>query len=149
MLEIKKLTYHNNELWEKVALYAENCSWGETGKYLSHRMKNNGFSDWERVFVALEDNTIAGFCALSKTSSVINEYTPHIGFIFIGELYRGNRISEKLCLVAIEYAKTIGFDNVYLYSELVDFYEKYGFIKIDEKEAPWGDKVSIYMRNTR
>ena len=129
-------------------MYAENCSWGDTGKYLSNRMKNNGFSDWERIFVVLDNNNIAGFCALSKKSSVVNEYTPHIGFIFVGELYRGNRISEKLCLSAIKYAKEVGLDKVYLYSDLVNFYEKYGFIKIDEKEAPWGEKLSIYMHNT-
>jgi len=144
-LEIKVLTYHDEELWEEVATYAENCSFGDTGKYLSNRMKSNQFLDWERVFVALEDNAVAGFCALSKKSDVITDYTPHIGFIFVGEPYRGKRISEKLCLSAIEYAKVIGFNEVYLYSDLVDFYEKYGFSKIDEKEAPWGAKLSIYM----
>jgi len=147
-LKIKILTCRNIELWEKVAAYAENCSWGDTGKYLSNRMKNNEFSDWERVFVSLENNTIAGFCVLSRTSIIITEYTPLIGFIFVGESYRGNRISEKLCLAAIKYAKTVGFDKVYLYSDLVNFYEKYGFIKIDEQEAPWGDKLSIYMYDT-
>jgi N-acetylglutamate synthase-like GNAT family acetyltransferase len=148
-LEIKTLTYCDKELWEEVAMYAGNCSWDVTGKYLSSLMKNNGFSDWERVFVALENHFIAGFCTLSKTSSVLNDiYTPYVGFIFVGEPYRGNRVSEKLCFFAINYAKTVGFDKVYLYSELVNFYEKYGFIKIDEKEAPWGEKLSIYMHYT-
>ena len=66
-MEIKPLTNHDEELWEKVAEYAEHCSWGDTAKYLSNRMKNNEFLDWERVFVALENKTIKGFCALSKT----------------------------------------------------------------------------------
>lgn len=112
-------------------------------------MKDNGFSDWERVFVTLKNNSIAGYCALSKTSSVFGDaYTPYIGFIFVGEPYRGNRISEKMCLFAVEYAKTVGFNEVYLYSDLVDLYEKYGFLKIDEKEAPWGLMQSIYIRYT-
>ena len=148
-MEIKTLTYHDKHLWYKVAMYAKNCSWETTGKHLSNRMKNNGFSDWERVFVALENNTITGFCALSKTSSIPDvTYTPYIGFVFVGAQYRGNRISEKLCTSAVKYAKTIGFDKVYLYSDLVNFYEKYGFIKIDEKLAPWGVTQSIYMYHT-
>ena len=144
-MEIKTITYHDKELWEKVADYAENCSWEDTGKYLANRMKTNEFLNWERVFVALENNTIAGFCALSEKSTVVDEYSPHIGFVFVDELHRGNRISEKLCVSATEYAQIVGFDKVYLYSDLVNFYEKYGFTKIDEKDSPWGTKLSIYM----
>ena len=85
-MEIKALTYRDEELWEKVATYAKNCSFEDTGKYLSNRMKANRFSDWERVFVALENNSIAGFCALTKTSSVLNDlYTPYLGFVKIDE----------------------------------------------------------------
>ena len=137
----------NGELWLPVAEYAKNCSLQETGAYLANRMKNNEFTDWERVFAALEDGNIAGFCTLSKTSAVFGDtYSPYIGFIFVGEPYRGNRISEKLCSAAAGYAKSVGFDRVYLYSDHVNLYEKYGFVKIDEREAPWGVMLSIFMR---
>ena len=148
-LKIRALTYHDNELWGKMAAYAAACSWQETGAYLSSQMKRKAFSGWERVFVALIDNTIAGFCALTKTCSLRNiSYAPFLGFVFVDEVFRGNRISEKLCMFAIQYAKTTGFDKVYLYSDLDNLYEKYGFVKIDEKEAPWGEMQSIYMHST-
>ena len=150
MLEIKALSCRHEELWAKTALYAENCSWQPTGEYLSKKMKNHEFSDWERVFVAIKNDHIVGFCTLSKTSSVFCDLpVPILGFVFVGESYRGNQISRQLCLSAIEYAKTVGFDQVYLYSDLVNFYEKYGFVKIDEKEAPWGVKQSIYVHATK
>jgi len=146
-LKIKMLTY-NDPLWEKTADYAENCSW-KAGYKLSELMRNNGFSDWERVFVVLIDGNIAGYCTLSKNDCIPNvEYTPYVGFIFVGEPYRGNRISEKLCLTAIEYAKSIGFDRVYLVSDHINLYDKYGFIKIDEKEAPWGTMQTIFCIET-
>ncbi len=145
-MEIKALTPNDTELWQSVSEYAENCSFGETGRYLSRRMKNNDFSDRERVFAAFEDDAVTGFCALTKTSTVFHDiYTPYIGFVFVGEPYRGRRISEKLCRFAAGHAKAFGFDKVYLYSDLINFYEKYGFIKIDEKEAPWGAKLSVYV----
>jgi len=147
-MEIKILTY-NDEIWLSVANYANACSWQPTGAYLSNLMKNNKFSDWERTFIALENNNIAGFCALTKTSTSFGDtYSPYISFIFVDELYRGKRISEKLCKSAIEYAKSSGFDKVYLYSDHVNLYEKYGFIKIDEKEAHWGIMQSIFMQCT-
>lgn len=148
-MEIKSLVY-GDDLWKPVADYAKECLWQPTGTYLSKCMKNDEFSDWERVFVALETDVIAGFCALTKTSAVFGDtYTPYIGFVFVDESYRGNRISEHLCIAAIEYAKTVGFDKVYLYSDHVNLYEKYGFVKVDAKEAPWGARQSIYMHTTQ
>jgi len=49
-------------------------------------MKNQGFSDWERVFVALLDNNIVGYCTLSKKDCIANvTYTPYISFLFVDE----------------------------------------------------------------
>ncbi|MNO00718.1 hypothetical protein D3C81_2206600 [compost metagenome] len=63
----------------------------------------------------------------------------------MGEQYRGDRLSEKLILSALAYAKELEFDKVYLVSDHVNLYEKYGFKKVDEKEAPWGAMETIFM----
>lgn len=147
-MTIRTISQADGELWDEVAAYAAGCSFGETGKYLSNRMKTGGFSGWERVFVALEGSIIAGFCALTKTSSVFDElYMPYIGFVFVAEEYHGHRISQKLCRQAVEYAEAVGFDRVYLYSDIMGLYEKYGFVKICEKKAPWGADLAIYMHS--
>ena len=146
-LEVKILTT-NDPLWAKTATYAEGCSW-KAGANLSKMMQNNDFSDWEKVFVAIVDNNIVGYCTLQKESCIPSlDYTPYIGFVFVGESYRGNKISEKLCKSAADYAKSCGFGNVYLISDHVNLYEKYGFIEIDKKEAPWGAEQTIFMRKT-
>jgi predicted N-acetyltransferase YhbS len=148
-LDIKVLTCEDAALWAALAEYAKNCSWQTTGIHFSNKMKRNEFVDWEMVFIALKHGVITGFCALTKRSDVFNiHYTPLIGFVFVGEEYRGNRIGEKLCFAAIEYAKRIGFEKVYLYSDLSDYYEKIGFIKIGEVQAPWGVLESIYSYDT-
>lgn len=111
-------------------------------------MKSNEFSDWERVFVALEDNYIVGYCTIAKIDCIPDiKYTPYIGYIFVNEHYRGNRLSQKLIGSVIEYAKQLKFDKVYIVSDHINLYEKYGFIKIDEKPAPWNQNTmeSIFM----
>ncbi|MCL2225771.1 MAG: GNAT family N-acetyltransferase [Defluviitaleaceae bacterium] len=146
-MEIRALT-GDDILWTKLADYANACSW-KAGAELSEKMKNHHFSGWERVFVALSGNEIVGYCTLSKTDCIPNlPYTPYIGFIFVCETFRGNRISEKLCACAAEYAKSIGFQNVYLISDHVNLYEKYGFTKINEQLAPWGAMETIFTRPT-
>lgn len=105
------------------------------------------FKEWERVLVALENDKIAGFCTVSKTDCIPNvEYTPYIGFMFVGEAYRGHRLSQKLIQNAIIYLKDLGFENAYLVSDHNNLYEKYGFCVIDRKMAPWGEEEKIYVQ---
>ena len=143
VVKIQSLMY-SDPLWQIVAEYAEGCSW-RAGAILAEKMKGNDFSDWERVYAAMDGDQIAGYCTLSKTDCIPDiPYTPYIGFVFVGERYRGKRLSGKLILSALAYAKELGFDQAYLISDHVNLYEKYGFVKIDEKEAPWGAMQSIY-----
>jgi len=68
--------------------------------------------------------------------------------MFVGENFRGNRISEKLILRALEYAKELEFEKVYLVSDQINLYEKYNFIKIEERFDLWGNKEKIYIHET-
>ena len=136
----------SDELWCKVRNYAENCSW-KAGKALANTMDNNVFQDWERVIVALDNGKICGYCTAAKTDCIPNvPYTPYIGFLFVDEAYRGNRLSQQIISYAMDYLKSVGFDKVYLVSDHVNLYEKYGFRVIDRKIAPWGSEEKIYMQ---
>jgi len=68
--------------------------------------------------------------------------------MFVGENFRGNRISEKLILRALEYAKELEFEKVYLVSDQINLYEKYNFVKIEERFDLWGNKEKIYIHET-
>lgn len=136
----------SDELWCKVRNYAENCSW-RAGRALASAMDHNGFSDWERVIAAIDNEKICGYCTVSKTDCIADvDYTPYIGFVFVGEEYRGNRLSQQLIEYAIDYIKNIGYNNVYIVSDHENLYEKYGFRVIDRKIAPWGCEEKIYIR---
>lgn len=86
-----------------------------------------------------------------KTDCIPNvPYTPYIGYMFVLEPYRGNRLSEKLIDSALKYAVELGFDKAFLVSDHINLYEKYGFVKIDEKPAPWNPDTieTIFMKST-
>ena len=93
----------SDELWCKVQNYADGCSW-RAGKTLASAMDNNEFNDWERVIVAVDNEKICGYCTVSKTNCIPDvDYTPYIGFVFVDEEYRGNRLSQQLIGYAINY----------------------------------------------
>lgn len=99
-------------------------------------MLHNNFTDWERVIIAIEQGHIVGYCTVTKNDCIPNiAHTPYIGFMFVDEKYRGNRLSQKLIIYAMEYLKETGFKEVYLISDHINLYEKYGFKVIDTKTA--------------
>lgn len=136
----------SDPLWNKVRDYANNCSW-RAGQSLANAMDNNLFTEWERVIVALDQQKICGYCTVAKTDCIPDLcYTPFIGYLFVDEEYRGNRLSQKLIQYAMNYLKSVGFDRVHLISDHDNLYEKYGFEIIDRKTAPWGSTEKIYMQ---
>lgn len=146
-MEIKAIS-QSDKLWEKTIEYALKCPW-KAGPFLGRAMKENHFLDWERVFIVLKQENIIGFCTLSKTDCIPDvSYSPYIGYLFVNEKHRGNRISEKMIRHALAYAKNLGYEKVYLVSDHINFYEKYGFVKIDEKKDLWGNDERIYMHLT-
>lgn len=136
----------SDDMWEKVSQFAQNCSW-RAGKSLSKHMRENAFTEWERVIIALNENEIAGYCTVTKKDCIPDvPYTPYIGYLFVEERYRGHRLSQKLITYAASYLKTLGFCRVFLVSDHENFYEKYGFKVVDKKLALWGEIEKIYTR---
>jgi predicted N-acetyltransferase YhbS len=147
IMKIIPITTPDSE-WQMTIDYADSCPW-KAGLFLARAMRENQFNAWERVFVAIEGETIIGFCTLAKTDCVPDvPYSPYIGYVFVDEKHRGRRISESMIREALGYAKTLSFQKVYLVSDHVNLYEKYGFTQIDTKEDVWGRMEKIYVHMT-
>lgn len=123
-------------LWNKTIDFASNCSW-QAGPYLARMMQENRFLEWERVIIACKQDRIVGFCTFTKDDELPSKwgYYPFIGFVFVEEESRGNRISELMINKASEYAKSLGYNKIYLMSGEHGLYEKYGFKKIGDFET--------------
>ena len=146
-MEVRVLC-QSDELWQTTIEYALQCPW-KAGPFLGQAMKDNRFSNWERVFVALEQDNVIGFCALVKTDCIPDvSYYPYISYVFVDEKHRGNRVSEKMIKHVMSYAKNLDFEKVYLVSDHINLYEKYGFVKIAEEKDKWGRNEKIYMHLT-
>ena len=115
-VEISVMTY-GHPLWDKTISFAENCSW-KAGPYLAKMMRNKEFSETERVFVASEGEEIIGYCTFAKKDELPDDapYTPFIGFVFVDEKSRGKRVSERMINVASDYARSIGYERIYIMS---------------------------------
>ena len=145
-MTIKTLT-STHPMWDKVITFAENCSW-RAGALLAKKMRENDFAENERVLIVLEKDDIAGFCTFSNKDELPPEYnfTPFIGFMFVDEKYRGQRLSGKLTDAACNLAREQGFSKVYIMSGEIGLYEKYGFEKIGDYATIYGTTDQLFQR---
>ncbi len=138
----------DTDLWDRLIVYTQNCSWEDVGKHLAQMLTEKRFSDWETVFAAVEGEKIIGFCTFLKTDYYPeNRYSPWISSIFVDERYRGHRVSHEMIETAVQYARELGFKTVYIPSDMIGFYEKCGFTKIDELKNYAGEFDSIFSRD--
>lgn len=139
------LLKQDDPLWSDIARFAACCSW-KAGPSLAREMRRGAFSDWERVIAALDDDgSVMGYCTLARTDCIPDvPYTPYIGYMFVGEEYRGHRLSGKMIRCAAEYAAALGFRKLYLCSRERGLYEKYGFVKLEERSDRWGSMEQIF-----
>ena len=140
------LISQEHPLWEKTAEFAQNCSW-KAGQFLAEKMRKNDFRDWERVIIAADHEQIAGFCTLTEKDELPDDapFSPFIGFVFVDERYRGNRLSGQMIRAALGYAKEIGYPSVYIVSGEQGLYEKYGFEKIGDYETIYGTTEQLFQ----
>lgn len=148
MIEICSMT-RGHQYWNAALSLAEKCSW-RAGPVLAEKMRYNDFLEWERVFFALVDGKAAGFCTLAERDELPSgyEYTPFIGFVFVDERYRGNRLSERLIKSAASYANVLGYEKVYILSGENGLYEKYGFTKLGDYETTYGSIDGLFVKST-
>ena len=147
-MEITAIT-SEHELWQRTICFASGCSW-RGGHYLSDAMRNGSFHGWERVFVAVDNGQIAGFCTLTEKDEMSEKYDfrPFIGSVFVDEFYRGSRLSGKLIDEVSHYASKYGFEKVYIMSGEVGLYEKYGFTFFGMYDTIYGSVEQLFVRNT-
>lgn len=132
--------------WQRVQDFAEQSSW-IAGKHIAELMRDNRLIDWESIFAAFIDQQVVGYCTFLKEDYYPDHrYSPWISGLFVAETWRGHRISQWLIQVAEDYAKSLGFEMVYIPSDHDNLYEKYGYRKIDELVNYGGEIDSVYCK---
>lgn len=102
------------------------------------------------TFLMLKDNRIIGFYQLIEQELLVRkDLSPWIAPLFIDKSERGQGLGALLLQHA---RKTVGgqlgYDKVYLTTDHIQYYEKYGFREIGLSQFEWGRPSKIYEHDT-
>lgn len=111
-------------------------------------------SDREDVTEGLQRKEVLAFCTLAERDEIVEEemtpdMKPWIGFVYTYPEHRGHRYSEKLIRHACGLAKRDGYRKVYLSSNEIGLYEKYGFVFQKRLHTVWDEETQVFVKKLR
>lgn len=121
--------------------YIKICSleWGskkneqEMEKYINDKLIR--ITNDDKVILVLgliNDNELLGFISLFKyDGEERKDLTPWYATMYVKKEYRGLGYSKLLNNSLLDQAKNMGFDTIYLKTNLINYYEKFGFKYIE------------------
>lgn len=109
------------------------------------------YGESTRLLLLMEEDKLLAFCTLAERDEIVEEETepdmkPWIGFVYTYPTHRGNRYSEKLIRYACRLAREDGYEKVYLSSNEVGLYEKYGFVYLKRLHTLWGEETQVFEK---
>ena len=130
---MKLINLKDNENYLKE--YIELCSkeWGvpktkeQIEQYINKKIKN--ILSGEKVIspLGLVENELIGFISLFKTDgNERTDLTPWYATMYVKKEYRNKGYSKILNNAIINEAKKLGYKKIYLKTDLINYYEKFG-----------------------
>ena len=129
------------------AAIAEN-EW-RAAKHLARLLEQGNFHDEVgkgTVYLLTEGDKLVSFLTLAERDCVDVPYGPWIGFVHTAPEYRGHRHVGKLIDHACAVAREHGVARVYLCTDHVGLYEKYGFTYLENRVSIYGEDSRVYVR---
>lgn len=124
-------------------------NWG-AAKFLVKLLREDTFRQTlgdGTVYLLMDGKCIVSFVTLSRQDCIADQtMCPWLGFFFTFPEYRGNRYGGKLLAYAAEEARRQGFQKVYLATDHIGLYEKYGFTYFGNRIDVYGEDSRIYVK---
>lgn len=150
-MEIFELSDKPEKL-DKAIKYFWKC-WGNETNFIFYddciRNSLNNEKKLPKFYLGIESDEIIGSYAL-LTNDIISrqDLQPWFACLFVNELNRKKGYAEMLLTHGLKQAKLKGFENLYLSTDLVNFYEKKGWAEFGKGFGVSGEEFKIYSKST-
>ena len=106
----------------------------QLAEYIEYKIDNIKNGDKVISILGLvNEEELIGFISLFKyDGDERKDLTPWYATMYVKKEYRGKGYSKLLNQAIIKEAKRLGYDKVYLKSDLINYYEKFGAKRIEQ-----------------
>lgn len=126
------------------------CDWGSAW-FLADLLEREKFQETVgggELFIMADGDRLAAFATLANKDCINDDSLfPWVGFVFTAPEYRGHRYSGEVIDYACSKAKNQGYNKVYIATDHIGFYEKYGFTYIENRIDIYGEDGRIYYKD--
>ena len=103
--------------------------------------------DSTEVYMLTDGDKLVSFATLASQDEInAPELTPWIGFVYTFPTYRGHRNSGKLITHICDVLKSAGTEKVYISTDEIGLYEKYGFTFWQTMPTREGKPTRVYVK---
>lgn len=100
------------------------------------------------TFIAVENDILLGTVGIWRGDLLSRqELYPWLSALVVNPNYRNKGIGQRLQKYVLEYCKMNGYKEVFLYTDLHNYYEKSGWIPFDKGYEYTGNEVCIYRQS--
>jgi GNAT superfamily N-acetyltransferase len=148
-MKIELITKENNFLGKGTEYFWKN--WGSDSNFNFYKdCIENSITDNKslpKFYLMLDRDVIIGSYAL-LTNDIISrqDLMPWFACLFIDKNHRNQGLAEELIEHALDESQKMGFNTLYLSTELIDFYEKKGWNYHSKGYLVCGDEIKIYSK---
>ncbi|MDW0115935.1 GNAT family N-acetyltransferase [Sporosarcina thermotolerans] len=146
-MEIIAVT-ERQDLFEKAAkAFWE--QWGNESNYKFYKdcMIHSTTESVPSFYIAVDGDSIIGTYAILRNDLVSRQdLSPWLACLYVDPAYRGQAMGSKLMDHAIAEANKKGYDKLYLTTDHIGYYEKYGWSRLTECYDLFGNQTSVYEK---
>lgn len=144
---IEYFTSSKKEYWLSQIVKGD---WG-AADYLHYLLKENKLFELvgnnTRVLMLTKDDELISFCTLAEKDDVQpTSLTPWIGFLYTFPTHRGKGYAKELIKYAEVLAKADGKNALYISTNHIGLYEKFGYELLDIMKDIEGEDTRVYVK---
>lgn len=95
----------------------------------------------------VDGDVLVSFVTLSAQNCIADPaLMPWLGFFHTAPEYRGNHYGKLLIDGVCEFARKANYNKIYIATDHIGLYEKYGFVFLENRIDIWGVDSRIYVR---
>lgn len=126
------------------------CDW-RAGKFLTHLLETETFhqtvGEKSKLLLLTEGDALISFATYAERDCIDDPaLTPWVGFVYTYPEYRGQRRMGELMEHIAAVAHRDGHAVLYVCTDHVGLYEKYGFTYLEDRRSIYGEMSRVLKR---